>query len=185
MISDEVYTKEMHRLLKARDYLKHDRETLIKTAFETFKHCERDAHLEDMERALRQYKAAKKALTHVPLEKDEQKAVVLWFHQEFPTKKIMSVRNDGFRLRKERIEQIEMGLLPGASDLLIPHITTWVEMKRANEKLSVWSEEQQEFARYINEECEGQIYLLCYGFEDAKQQILQVIENKSLVNNNA
>jgi len=176
MISDEVYTSEMHRLLKACDYLKRDRLMLIKTAFETFSIYERDAHLEDMERAARQYQEAKKAARVVPLEADEQKAFVSWFYTNFPTKKIMMIRNDGGRSNWEKTEQIPLGLLPGAADLYIPNLHTWVELKRT--KGSKISAEQVDFAKYVREEC-GDKYLLCYGCEDAINQVLEVINKKA------
>jgi hypothetical protein len=177
MISDEVYISEMHRLLKARDYLKNDRLMLIKLAMESISIDERDAHLETIEREARDYQSLKKQHAIVPTESYEQKKLVSWFKQEFPLYRIGMVRNDGTRTEREKVEQIALGLWPGMADLYMPHIHTWVEMKRV--KKSVVSQEQIDFAQYVTEVC-GDIYLLCYGFEDAKKQILEVIKNKAL-----
>jgi len=100
-----------------------------------------------------------------PLEKEEQKRVVKWFRETYPEHKIVSIRNDGYRTKLEKVEQIRMGLCVGAADLYIPLIHTWVEMKRVDNG-SPWSDDQKEFNECVTTKCYD-LYYLCAGADDA------------------
>ena len=161
MISDEVFTEEMHRHLKAQNICKKDRVHIINCCL--IADIDRDTVLDND-----QYKAAlvnKKA--PIPSEFSEQCDFVEWFKKEYPGIVIMSIRNGGTRTLKERTEQLREGLHPGAADLFIPAWLCWVEMKRV--KGGDQSEKQKIFESYV--ESLGQTYLLCEGFEQAKEKI--------------
>lgn len=119
----------------------------------------------------------RKDAKRIKLEAEEQKMFVAWFKETYPDTDIMLIRNDGTRTPAERTDQLLMGLLPGASDLFIPDWLCWIEMKRSVASLSTWDEKQQAFAERRRNA--GQKYLLCHGFEDAKRQVLEVINEKA------
>ncbi len=164
-ITDEVFAAELDRHLKKQNITKKERQKTINTYLK-YSPKSRDRILDEEESKAR----AKQLKASVPIEKSEQIAFVAWFKAEYPGVLIMMIRNDGYRTFPERPEQLMMGLLPGSSDLYIPKMHCWIEMKRV--KGSAWSAEQQKFADYVRT-C-GDRYLLCYGFEDAKQQILEL-----------
>ncbi len=164
-INDDVFAAELEKYLKAQNITKEERQKTINTYLK-YSPKSRDSILDEEEAKAKE----KQKKSCVPLEKSEQIELVQWFKAEYPGVHIMMIRNDGYRTFAERPEQLMMGLLPGASDLYIPAWHCWIEMKRV--KGSVWSAEQQKFADYVRT-C-GDRYLLCYGFEDAKQQIKEL-----------
>lgn len=171
-ISDDTFTEEMHRHLKAQKMCKRERERRIKT-YLTQTMIDRDMILdvEQMQAAIAQKKDP------VPTEFKEQCDFVEWFKKTYPGVVIMSIRNGGYRTPKERTDQIREGLRPGSADLFIPAWLCWVEMKRV--KGGVQSDVQKEFERYV--QSIGHTYLLCNGFEVAKEKILRFVGDFSKV----
>jgi hypothetical protein len=169
-INDDVFRKELDVSLKRQKIKIRERNNIIKLAFFTDVN-DRDKYLEREDMKARQHEAKIKEEKNIPLESSEQKELVAWFRVTYPNKVIAMHRNDGFRQQSEKAEQVLLGLHKGISDLSIPHLHLWVEMKRCKPKDSPWSEEQQEFKRYVEDEC-GDTYILGYGFEDAKKKIL-------------
>lgn len=49
-----------------------------------------------------------------------QEACVLWFYRQYPKRTIYSIPNGGSRDEREMVNLKKTGLLPGASDLVIP-----------------------------------------------------------------
>ena len=165
MISDAVFTEEMHRHLKAQNIPKKDRDRRIKEYLKD--NIDRDMFLDN-----EQCNAAlAKKKTPIPSEFNEQCQFVAWFKKTYPGVVIMSIRNGGYRTPKERTEHLLEGLHPGAADLFIPAWLCWIEMKRV--KGGVQSDNQKEFEAYI--ESIGQTYLLCEGFEIAKKKIVNFV----------
>ncbi|UOF76708.1 putative vrR-nuclease [Caudoviricetes sp.] len=111
----------------------------------------------------------------IPYEDFEQAKFVEWFRQTFPAEKIVMIRNDGSRTAIEKNKQITMGMEAGASDLVIPKWSLWIEMKRTKK----WSqsEDQKEFEKYITSI--GQMYILGIGWEDTRDKVMQVISQRS------
>ncbi len=172
-ISDEIFTEEMHRHLKAQNICKKERETIIKL------HIKNELLNRDIVLDAEQYKAGlANKKEPIPTEFSEQCAFVSWFKKTYPGVVIMSIRNGGYRTRKERTDQIREGLHPGAADLFIPEWLCWVEMKISTG--GNHSDVQKEFEAYINRI--GQTYLLCEGFEVAKNKILRFVEQGNILN---
>jgi len=65
---------------------------------------------------------------------------------------------------------------PGVSDLAVEKAGLWIEMKRVNPMLCNWSEEQKAWKAHV--ESFGDTYILAYGFEDAKRQLVPFMERK-------
>ena len=120
------------------------------------------------------YQAKASKIESEPSEQEEQIEFVKWWRQTYPQHKIIMLRNDGSRTNQEKPMQMLMGLEPGASDLEIPWINVYLEMKR--KKTWRQSEMQKEFQAYI--ESLGKKYVLGLGAEDAKRKILEVINAK-------
>lgn len=99
-----------------------------------------------------------------PLESTEQMRFVKWFKENYPCLHIISIRNDGTRTGFEKTSQKLMGLCPGASDLFIPELRLFIEMKRT--KGSNTSQEQKDFINSMWK-C-GYRAFICHGFEEAK-----------------
>jgi len=160
MISDEIFSKELDEILKIRKTPKKLRNEIID--YELMQTVEsRDSVLE-RNRALIPKKE------RIPSEDTEQINSVEWFRKKFPDVDILSIRNEGSRTPAEKAKQLCMGLLPGASDLLIPDWHLYIEMKRV--KGGVLSKEQSEFCdRRIKN---GDYYMVCYGFEHFKEVII-------------
>jgi len=182
MISDDVLRQELDVSLKSQKVKIKDRREIIKLAL-----CEpldyRDELLENEDRKARRFVAKVKEEKRVPLESVEQKQLVSWFRATYPDKVIAMHRNDGYRKQGEKTEQILLGLHKGISDLSVLHLHLWIEMKRCKPKDSEWSEHQQIFKRYVEDQC-GDTYIIGYGFEDAKNKILQHIENNDKIVSN-
>lgn len=161
-ISDEIFSTAMDKAMKAINLPKKERIKRIE-AFLLLNPKERDGMLDAAENMARV--AQRKEV--IPREKSEQIEFVAWFKKTYPDVVIMMIRNDGTRSFAERPEQLLMGLHPGAADLFIPAWHLWVEMKRI--KGWVQSDVQKQFEKDMNA-C-GYAYLLCNGFESAKEQI--------------
>ena len=165
-ITDEIFAHELNKTLKRRNMTVKARKAYIDELL-LLSPENRDSILESELLATNSIIEAKAELKRIPLESAEQKNFIEWFRQT-QDKEILMIRNDGSRTPAERNEQLLMGLKQGASDLLIPDGMIWIEMKRI--KGGVWPKEQQAWKAYV--ESIGQIYLLCYGCEDAKRQLV-------------
>jgi len=172
MISDNVFRAELDASLKKQKILKKERNEFISLAM-CGEISERDALLEKEDLKARKYQEKVKESKRIPLEDAEQIELVQWFRDNYSDKVIMLINNDDNRVQTKNIL---MGLHRGASDLFIPHLHLFVEMKRLKPKDSVWSEYQQKFKKYVEEVC-GDTYILGYGFEDAKEKILKHIDS--------
>jgi len=155
----DYFRKEADGLLKCLGKLKKERNQMIEEAITMG--FANDEWLED----LVHLKAMKE---NIPSEASEQKRFVAWFKQNYPDVDIMMIRNDGYRTRVERNDQIAMGLLPGAADLFIPSDLIWIEFKRSDGGAGQ-SEKQKEFQK--RREADGHTYLLCNGCDDAIKQL--------------
>lgn len=163
-ISDDNFRLLLDKALKAQNIRKKERDKLINDAL--LAPIETRNDILDQQEGIAWLTKQKNT---IPSEAQEQKALVKWFRANYPDKKIMMIRNDGYRTFAERPEQMLLGLLPGAADLYIPHIHTWVELKRSDGGAGQ-SEVQKEFEAYVVNEC-GDTYFLCNGAEDASHKI--------------
>ena len=108
--------------------------------------------------------------SEVPLEHDEQRAFVKWFHAQFPTVLIFAVPNAAMRDYKLAAYLRAEGMFAGIPDLHIPEWRTVIEMKR--QKNSSTSAEQFWCEAYYKRI--GWTHFFAYGFEDARQKVLTV-----------
>jgi hypothetical protein len=176
MISDEVFRDALDVALKGQGILKKEREDLIKSML-LIDTKRRNTLLDYEEDLARQHQAAKKASKRAPSEFEEQCNFVHWFKKTYPGVVIMSIRNGGSRTPRERVDQMREGLHPGAADLYVPEWHLWIEFKKV--KGGVLSEEQQNFAKYVVEECHD-YWMLAEGCENAKRKLTGFNENKTL-----
>lgn len=175
MITDDVFRVELDKSLKSQKILKKQRNKIIEE-YLLLEPSRRDAILDGAEIAARTFQKELKDKKHIPLERDEQLNVVDWFRRAHPNMVIMLINNDDDR---DQGHNIMMGLHKGASDLYITNLHLWIEMKRRKPKNSPWSDDQKEFKRHV--ESHGDTYILCFGFEDAKSKISDII-NKTQIN---
>lgn len=167
MISDNTFRYELDATLKCRGLLKKERNKIIEDYLQL--NIDRNDVL-DMEKEITlQYKDSK---VKPKSEAMEQMEFVSWFKQTYPHIAIMMVRNDGYRTPRERQEQLNMGLLPGASDLLIPDHMLWLELKRSDGGAGQ-SQEQKDFEQGRIKA--GQTYLLCNGADEAKRHVQAIL----------
>ena len=108
--------------------------------------------------------------SEVPLEHDEQRAFVKWFHAQFPTVLIFAVPNAAMRDYKLAAYLRAEGMFAGIPDIHIPEWRTVIEFKR--QKGSTISPEQFWCEAYYKRI--GWTHFFGYGFEDARQKILTV-----------
>ena len=173
MINDETFRQNLDKAFKIQGFLKKERNKLIENyLLDTT--IDRDNLLDIEERKAREEITRKKSLKTIPLEDEEQIEFVRWFKEKYPNTDIAMFRNDGVRTFAERPKQLLMGLLKGASDLVVLDWHLYIEMKRI--KGSVISEEQLQFAdrRIVN----GDFHFFAYGAEDAKQKTLKFYEEQ-------
>lgn len=167
MITDEIFRKELDATLKCRGLLKKERNKIIEDYLQL--NIDRNDIL-DMEKEITlQYSDSKPKPRS---EASEQMEFVSWFKQSYPNMDIMLIRNDGYRTPRERQEQLNMGLLPGASDLLIPDLMIWIEMKRIDGGVGQ-SQEQKDFEQRRVKA--GQTYLVCNGADEAKRHVAAIL----------
>lgn len=105
-----------------------------------------------------------------PLEHDEQRAFVKWFHAQFPTVLIFAVPNAAMRDYKLAAYLRAEGMFAGIPDIHIPEWRTVIEFKR--QKGSTISPEQYWCEAYYKRI--GWTHFFGYGFEDARQKVLTV-----------
>ena len=111
--------------------------------------------------------------SEVPLEHDEQRAFVKWFHAQFPKVLIFAVPNAAMRDYKLAAYLRSEGMFAGIPDIHIPEWRTVIEMKR--QKGSTVSAEQYWCEKYYKRI--GWDHFFCYGSDDAKQKILGIVSN--------
>jgi hypothetical protein len=171
MIADQVLRENLDKAFKSQGFLKKERNKLIEN-YLLDKTIDRDNLLDIEERKARDVVDKKKQDRLIPLEDVEQIEYVRWFKEKYPNTDIAMFRNDGTRSFAERPKQLLMGLLKGASDLVVLDWHLYIEMKRI--KGSVISDEQYSFAdrRIAN----GDFHFFAYGAEDAKQKTLEFYE---------
>lgn len=173
----EYFLKELEGYYKRRGRSEHViRMDLSEDAhvFDLMSDEKRDKYLEDHLELTLSYEARKKQKGVIPTEAFEQKAFVEWWRKTYRGHVVMMIRNDGSRTAKEKIDQVTLGVHPGVSDLYIPLLQCWLEMKRT--KNWSWSEDQKRFKDYVEEI--GDTYILGIGFEDAKKKVLALINKR-------
>ena len=168
-ISDETFRKELDLHLKNQKILKKERNKTIERLL-LMPIDQRDEILEINDVSARAFIEEQFIKKNVPLEATEQKNLVEWFRATYPHDIIMMIRNDGTRTMSERSEQVILGLYKGASDLYVPHLHLWIEMKRI--KNSKPSDHQLDFGKKV--EGYGDSFIIGYGFDDAKTKLLKV-----------
>ena len=108
--------------------------------------------------------------SEVPLEHDEQRAFVKWFHAQFPTVLIFAPPMAAVRSNNQAAWLTAEGMVKGIPDLHIPEWKTVIEMKRI--KGSTISKEQYWMEAHYKKI--GWTHFFAYGFEDARKKILTV-----------
>ena len=108
----------------------------------------------------------------IPTEHEEQRELVKWFRQTFPSVRIFAIPNGGARTPSTAARLKAEGVSKGVPDLCIPAWKMWVEMKRA--KGGVVSPEQKNWRQYL--ESIGDFVIVAKGNEDAQRQILARIK---------
>lgn len=108
-----------------------------------------------------------------PSEHLEQVKTVAWFRKTYKNVKIFAIPNGGHRNKATAAKLKAEGVLSGVPDLFIPEFNLWVEMKR--QKGGRLSDSQKEMRTYLMS-C-GHDFMMCQGFEDAKAQISEFVEN--------
>jgi len=169
MINDDVFRTKMDTALKRCGVKKADRNSQI-TQLLADANLDRNHIIESAETAAEDYSKSKE----IPLEHIEQKAFVEWFRKHYPDDIIMMIRNDGYRTPAERSEQLLMGLHPGASDLFIPRLRLFVEMKRV--KGGKLSPEQEKFKQRIQEQ--GYLFFMAEGADKAIELVSKILVDK-------
>lgn len=172
MISDDVFKTELDGLLKRQGFKKRQRDDYITLSMINVPNFARNNYLELNEQAARRIELQKQQSKKIKSEFEEQCEFVAWFKKEFPTIKIMAIRNHGTRTPREKVDQMREGLLPGAADLYIPKWHLWIEFKRS--KGGILSKDQIEFRDYVIDEC-GDNYILAEGCENGRLALLEFL----------
>ena len=100
----------------------------------------------------------------------QQVRLVSWFRRSYPGVRIFAIPNGGGRSMAQGASLKAEGVSPGVPDLFVPAWGMWIEMKR--EKNGTLSPAQSDWISYLDD-C-GYQCIVGNGFEDAKQQILDV-----------
>ena len=126
----------------------------------------------ELEAPVREAKKPRAAPTpsEIPLEHDEQRAFVKWFHAQFPTVLIFAPPMAAVRSNNQAAWLTAEGMVKGIPDLHIPEWKTVIEMKRI--KGSTISKEQYWMEAHYKKI--GWTHFFAYGFEDARKKILTV-----------
>jgi hypothetical protein len=176
MISDEVFRKELDGYYKRQGMKKLVRNGWVELNLIIKDDKMREEILETERKKAIAKENEKAEIEYIPIEAQEQKRFVEWFHMEHPDNIIFMIRNDGYRTQFEKSEQKAMGLHSGASDLCIPvgWGCIWVEMKRTK-NAAPYTDEQREFCRYVESLPGKHKYILAYGCEDAIKQVGELL----------
>jgi len=97
----------------------------------------------------------------------EQVKLVSWYRKCWPQYKIYHPANGGMRSKAEGAKMKASGVLKGVSDLHVPELSLWLEMKK--DRKGRLSKEQKEWGAYV--ESFGHKFIVGYGFEDAKDKV--------------
>ena len=177
-ISKEVFESAMHNALKARKICKTDRDKLISAKWGQcpWLLSNADDIIEREEQLTRDF--IKQSRVVVPTESAEQIELIKWFRRTYSEDFgiIYAIPNGDFRDIRTAVKLKAEGVLAGVSDCTIlwrDGRTTWLEMKRI--KGGVQSDAQKWFEQFVT--ARGDNYILALGFEDAKRQILEFLEN--------
>lgn len=160
--------KELDGYLKKQNVTKKQRQELIKV-FLTMTPEQQDETLE--------FERNKVSLlsVKVPSEFEEHVEFVDQFRRLYPGVELIYIHNGGSRTPKERQDQIVLGLLPGASDLLCLEYKLSIEMKRS--KGGRQSQAQKEFEDYCKKI--GWTYILALGAKDGLEKVKLAINKFS------
>ena len=104
----------------------------------------------------------------------EQVEFVSWFRREYPQHLIYSIPNGDYRGDRRTAQRIGAklkaeGLLKGVSDLHVPSLGLWIEMKEHAKKKP--TKEQLEWGEHV--QSFGNTFFVGYGYEDAKQKVIE------------
>jgi hypothetical protein len=176
MIKNETFIKALEAAYKGRKMPKKERNININAWLGSTQ--DRDSILDHEEGLTRKYKADKAKEHTIPSEHEEQVNFVAWFRKTYPGVLIFAIPNGGSRHIAEAQKLVLEGVVSGVADLFIPDWLCWIEFKRV--KGSSWSDDQKEFKRYV--ESIGQVYLLMYGFDFAKDLIESFVRDGQHIN---
>lgn len=106
----------------------------------------------------------------VPTEDAEQMTFVSQFSKSFPSVRMFSIPNGGFRHKATAIKLKTTGTSRGVPDLYIPAWKCWVEMKRkVGGRVSADQKGWHEYLLNI-----GDTVIVAKGWEDAMQKVIEV-----------
>lgn len=108
----------------------------------------------------------------IPTEHAEQRELVRWFRQTWPTVRIFAIPNGGARSMATAGRLKAEGVSSGVPDLFIPAWRVWVEMKRI--KGGSVSAEQKDWMTYL--ESVNYFCIVGKGADDAKTKINNFFE---------
>ena len=103
----------------------------------------------------------------------DQINVVNWFRFQYKDVLIYHCPNGGRRNVREAVKLQRMGVVAGIPDLYVPKWHLWIEMKK--KKGGTLSKEQKEIIAYL--QSIGDTVLVCRGFEEAKEMIMEFVNN--------
>ena len=176
MITKERFTELMNAALKKRKISKKNRDAMISADW--FLICEDNAEpdsiIEHEEQLTSDYLATQKQVRTVLSEHAEQALVVQWFRLQYKGVWIHSTPNGasltGGAVAWQKLK--DEGCVAGVADLFVPAWGLWIEMK--DKKGGTWLDSQKIFKAEM--EKIGHTYLLCNGFDDAKNKILEFLK---------
>lgn len=111
----------------------------------------------------------------IPSEDWEQMHLVSWMRKTYQQHRIFAIPNGGYRSKTTAMNLKNTGVSPGVPDICIPSLKLFIEMKRT--KGSVTSPEQKDWIEYLNSV--GYTAIICKGFEAAKLEIINILENNT------
>lgn len=111
-------------------------------------------------------------LERILTEHEEQRELVRWFRQTWPSVRIFAIPNGGQRSIATAGRLKAEGVSSGVPDLFIPAWMLWVEMKRV--KGGSLSAEQKDWIQYL--ESVNYWCIVGKGAEDAKAKISAFFE---------
>lgn len=88
---------------------------------------------------------------------------------------VFAVPNGGKRGKREAQKLKTEGVTPGVPDLCVPALNLWIEMKTPTGRLSPV---QKQMAKQL--EAAGHRVLVCYGCDDAVQQLTPILDSAAL-----
>lgn len=107
-------------------------------------------------------------------EHEEQRNLVSWFRKTFIGVRIFAIPNGGSRSITTAARLKVEGVSAGVPDLYVPAMKIWIEMKRV--KGGVIDAKQKDWHEYLTGI--GDHVVIGFGFEDAKNKILEIANMK-------